>query len=40
MLESHIMMSSLSFHQVLTLMLCLTLLLVLYLVSLMDLTIA
>jgi hypothetical protein len=39
MLETRIMMSSLSFHLVLTLVLCLALLLVLCLISLMDLTI-
>jgi hypothetical protein len=40
MLETHIVMSSLIFHLVLTLMLRLTLLLVPCLISLMDLTIA
>jgi hypothetical protein len=40
MLESHIVMSSLSFHFILTLVLCLTLLHVLFLSSLIDLTIA
>jgi hypothetical protein len=40
MLETHIVMSSLSFHLDLTLVLHLALLLVLYLSSLMDLTIA
>jgi hypothetical protein len=40
MLETHIVMSSLSFHLILTLMLRLTLLLVLCLSSLMNLTIA
>jgi hypothetical protein len=40
MLETHIMMSSLIFRLVLTLALRLTLLLVLYLISLKDLTIA
>jgi hypothetical protein len=40
MLETHIVMSSLIFHLVLTLVLCLTLLLVPCLISLMDLTIA
>jgi hypothetical protein len=39
MLETHIMMSSLIFHPILTLVLCLALLLVLCLVSLMNLTI-
>jgi hypothetical protein len=39
-LETHIVMSSLIFRLTLSFMLCLTLLLVLYLVSLMDLTIA
>jgi hypothetical protein len=39
-LETHIVMSSLSFRLVHTLVLCLTLLLVLCLMSLMDLTIA
>jgi uncharacterized protein YjeT (DUF2065 family) len=39
MLETHIVMSSLIFHLILTLMLCLALLLVLCLISLMDLTI-
>jgi hypothetical protein len=39
MLETHIVMSSLIFRFVLTLMLCLAQLLVLYLISLMDLTI-
>jgi hypothetical protein len=40
MLESHIVMSSLSFHFILTLVLCLTLLHVLFLSSLIDLTTA
>jgi hypothetical protein len=40
MLETHIVMSSLIFRPALSLMLCLALLLVLFLVSLMDLTIA
>jgi hypothetical protein len=40
MLETHIVMSSLIFHLVLTLVPCLTLLLVLFLNSLIDLTIA
>jgi hypothetical protein len=40
MLETHIVMSSLIFHLVLTLVLCFTLLLVLCLITLMDLTIA
>jgi hypothetical protein len=40
MLESHIVMSSLSFNFILTLVLCLTLLHVLFLSSLIDLTIA
>jgi hypothetical protein len=40
MLETHIVMSSLIFHLILTLVLCLALLLVLCLISLMDLTIA
>jgi hypothetical protein len=40
MLQTHIVMSSLIFHLVLTLVLCLTHLLMLCLVSLMDLTIA
>jgi hypothetical protein len=39
MLETRIVMSSLSFHLILTLVLCLALLLVLCLISLMDLTI-
>jgi hypothetical protein len=39
MLQTHIVMSSLSFHLILTLVLCLTLLHVLFLSSLMDLTI-
>ena len=40
MLETHIVMSSLIFRLILTLVRCLTLLLVLCLISLMDLTIA
>jgi hypothetical protein len=40
MLETHIVMSSLIFRLILTLVRCLALLLVLYLISLMDLTIA
>jgi uncharacterized protein YjeT (DUF2065 family) len=39
MLETHIVMSSLIFHPILTLVLCLALLLMLCLVSLMNLTI-